>query len=388
MERLSSVHKRYLVHSFLVKVGLSITDLYGGFVLYEITHSIVAVLGIFSIAYVAGFLARLYGLVFLLPIQRRFGGIWIIAFSLAGIMAVDLLLFVFKSSLTSNFAVLSVLMSFWMAISGAYYLFANTIKFSAIGSHALPGSYSSYLEIGRALSTIAVSCLALWLNANNNLLLILVCAAVPLALSLIPLRGIPFLTDKTSYQTFSVSRMWSRLSKRAQVANFSYDAVNEFVNPIVPLYLILIYAGSTSVPVSITGTALIASTFLLYAGGILKDRENPVFIGVASILLILAFLLVPFVAHTYLIGLLLLLIGMCRGLIGTGFDAEIGQEVSESGNPLEAIAVLETMRSLGGVMVAVTLVIYLVAGTFPLVLFALGSLVVVPYALYAIRGAR
>src|SRR3990167_10670603 len=83
MTSLTSLERRYLLHSLFSRIGLSMTDLFGGFLLYEITGSIGVVLAVLSVAYIAGFVGRVVALPLLLPLQRRFGGASVVAIWLA-----------------------------------------------------------------------------------------------------------------------------------------------------------------------------------------------------------------------------------------------------------------------------------------------------------------
>ena len=380
--------RNYLLHSFLVRVGLSASDVFGGFLIYEITHSVPLMLAMFSIAYVFGLLARMFGVVIIAPLYKRIGAIPLLASSLALVGFADLALYVLREVLSTNAVALVAIMSLWLSASGIYYLLANAMKYKTISAHSLPGSFSSYIEISKALSYIAVSIAALFLNASDNLILLLAFAAVPLVLSILPLWRSTLLSDSLTEFKFSFRNVFSIMSRRAQAANFSYDIISEFVNPIIPLFLILAFAGSTSIPVHVTGTAFLISTILLYGGGILKDRKNPILIGAASLVLFSTFLLIPFSVHTQFLGVLMLLLGLSRGLINVGFDAEIGREVAQSGNPLGAAVSVETMRAISGLVVMpIFLGFYLMFDTLPAFIFVIGAFGMLPFAAYSLKGA-
>ena len=387
MTSLTSLERRYLLHSLFSRIGLSMTDLFGGFLLYEITGSIGVVLAVLSVAYIAGFVGRVVALPLLLPLQRRFGGASVVAISLALLAAANIGMYVFRDYFTDNLWALATFLMLWYVMNGFYYLFANAMKYAAISAHALPGSYSSYLEIVKAVSYITASIAALWLNAGDNLLWLLVIAAVPLSLAVLPLRGMPLLSDQHASFRFSLRTIFGALSMRAKSANIAYDIVAEFVSPIIPLFLILAFAESTKTPVEVTGLAFIASTVLLYASGILKDRKNPLFTGIASIVFFLTFFAIPLGVGTSILGTLLILFALGRGIVTVAFDAELSREFSEGTHPLEAAATIETMRAFGGmVIMPIFLLIFLTTGGLPPWIFVIGALAVLPFATYALKG--
>ncbi len=377
--------KNYFWHSLLFRIGLGVTDIFGVYLFYELTHSFLIVLVALALAYGVGFLARWLSLLFLLPFHRRTNGVVVVGLTLALLTGVNCTLFVFQDSFATHLIPFVALLCVFFSANGMYFLFSNMLKYSIIGDTAKPGLYSSFLEIARAVSIVIAGVVALLLNREDSLAYLFLFGTVFLLLSLMPLRHIPALNVPSIVFNPSLRSLFSRLNTRAVFGNIGHGIVADTLATVIPLFLIAQYAG-VNTPVTVTSIALIGSALLLYATGILWDKKSHRWVFyICGVLFIAGLLTVPYVALTPFIGMLLLVIGIAQGVLRVGFDAHLGADVATRGNPLESAVAIEIARTLGSLFaVMVGLLAFLFLGVVHgLAIVALGicSLLFVTYAL-------
>lgn len=347
---LPQVHRSYFWHALFFRIGLGVSDVYGAYLFYELTHSIFVVLAVLLGAYVVGFFARWYSLFALLPFLRRTNGVVVVGFCLALLAGVNLALFFFQQSVATNVLLFSALLAIFFSANGMYFLFSNMLKYSILGEARQPGLYSSFLEIGRALSIVIAGVVALTLNHADVLLGLFLFGAIFLACSLIPLRSIPAINAPDMTFNPSPRNLLRRLSTRALFANVGHGLVADTLMTLIPLYLVVQYAG-VDTPVSVTSIALILSALLLYIVGMLWDKQSHRWIFMmCGGAFVAGLALVPYAALTPYIGALLLTLGIVQGILRVGYDARLGADVAARGHALESSVLMEMARCTGSVI--------------------------------------
>ena len=169
-------------------------------------------------------------------------------------------------------------------------------------------------------------------------------------------------------------------------ANFNPD--HEIYVTAVPLAILLL---SASLKLSININAIIAvfGIMLAYLAGSLKDRDRTWLVWWA-----LAIGIVSWGAYAFVktpLGFIIpgVLISLCMGILTLYRESRMGPYMNQARSFLGATFAIEFMRSMGGLIATVLILLaYLIFNTLPKEFLAISWLFLIPLALYGVKKSR
>lgn len=373
-----SFDRRFLLHRFLSKFAQSIGFVFGALLLYEKTHSVLAVLLLGLAEHTVSLLIKSAGLQIIIRIIRKVGARKVAAASLgiAGANACILYLLPFH---TPQFYIIILAFACIHSIaSSTYHVISNTLQYQSIGRAPAPRGKSAQFVIVQLGAGLSAGALGLLLNSKDSLLLLFAFSATATFLSMATFpRDAAFgpLPDIRFRHTFR------KVSPQGILANINPD--HRLLHVGLPLFLALTFSAERSA--SVAGASAMITIVLAAAIGSANDRANRFALVLLACALIAGWASLAAAESLRSFTIASAAIGVASSLLTVNRESLLGTEVAGRSAPLEATLAIEFARHCGiWISHCLMLAIFLWRGTIPQQLFALGALFVIPKIAYCL----
>jgi len=372
--------KIYLLHGFLQNFTQTAFYIFGSLLLYVKTGSVLIVLIYGLIQSVVAVLIKSWLIEKYLKLVQRVGFIPTIGGSLLlnGISLIAL--FYLKIHGPLSLILLFSIGLVYSAGNASYWMLSNSLMFNYVGSSKSPGQYSAHYSTMTIISTGLAGFAGLFLNFQNNFLLLFILSGIMLVASIIPLHYI----TPPPIQVVSSRECIKKLSRGAFWANCNPD--HQITTTAIPLIILFLF-GSLSESIWINVTVALLTIICVYAVGKSKDRDNNRLLWFGAIALFLSFIFYGFIKTPTQFIILGVIFGIAGGIVGTAREARLGREVANTTKPIETTVAVEFVRSLGELIGSVILVgTFLLFGKLWQPILIIGCLAVLPKIIYALKN--
>lgn len=314
----------YLMHKFFSNFTLNLFFIFWALLIYKKTNSMWLTLSYYLVHYIfivlnISLLLKLF-LKILNNLKTKFTMIlWLILISFWYI-----LLFSIPSDL-NFYKIILFWIAFLIAIwSNFYYIPFNTINFLLIWNSKNPWIWASFLSSNSIFAWIIASILALFMNLNDNISLLLLIAWISLLTSCIFLYFIN-IPHKNLDIKFSSYIKLIPFKDGLGFMELTHEIKNIWL-PLVTFYSF--HSLSTSVNVS----SLIAlwTILVVFFAWHLKDKENNILFIICSILWVISWFAYSIISSEMLFIILGIIVWLTYKVINTNFEANFWRKLSNS----------------------------------------------------------